>query len=257
MNRTEKSVLFVHDRVGASLLEFLQCSYAEDIVAVVIKEPSRKNEKIRRILQEKAFPVDRIYIDGPSLFKQLALLSQNEGFGFVFLLWWPSIVSKDIISLPLFSTINTHPSYLPFCRGKDPNFWSIVEEVPFGVSLHEVTPGIDDGNIIAQKEIKKDWLDSGESLYCKGTQAMVELFREEYPKIRQNKQGSTPQKLSSGSFHFRNELKKESEIFLDKSYVARKLLNLLRAKTFDPHPACFFEADGKKYSIRVRIERAE
>ena len=39
-------------------------------------------------------------------------------------------------------------SFLPYNRGSHPNFWSFVENTPKGVSIHEVSNGIDDGDII-------------------------------------------------------------------------------------------------------------
>ncbi len=39
--------------------------------------------------------------------------------------------------------INLHISYLPWNRGKDPNFWSWIENTPKGVTIHRIDTGID------------------------------------------------------------------------------------------------------------------
>ena len=70
----------------------------------------------------------------------------------IFLLWWPKIIKKDLIEIPSSGVINIHPSYLPFCRGKDPNYWALRDDLKFGVSIHKVTPGIDDGPILFRKK---------------------------------------------------------------------------------------------------------
>ena len=44
--------------------------------------------------------------------------------------------------------MNLHPSYLPYNRGKDPYVWSILNEKPFGTTIHEMNEKIDDGNYL-------------------------------------------------------------------------------------------------------------
>ena len=58
-----------------------------------------------------------------------------------------------------------------------------------------------------------------------------------------------------GSFHLADELEPASEIVLDKKYEGRHLLNLLRARTFDNHPSCYFEENGQIYEVRVSINK--
>src|SRR5262249_23135590 len=151
--------------------------------------------------------------------------------------------------------VNTHPSLLPYGRGKHYNFWSIVDRVPFGVSLHMVDEGVDSGDIVAQTEIPYDWEDTGGSLHRKATQAMLTLFHQTYPRLRRLDFEAQPQNRSVGTFHRGSELEPASSIALDNSYVARDLLNLLRARTFTGYPACSFEDGEDVYEVRVEIKR--
>ena len=66
------------------------------------------------------------------------------------------IIDKKILSNLKKPIINLHMSYLPYNRGSHPNFWSFVEETPKGVSIHEISNGIDDGDIIFQKKFNLD-----------------------------------------------------------------------------------------------------
>ena len=43
-------------------------------------------------------------------------------------------------------------SYLPWNRGADPNFWSILEDTPKGVTIHIMDESIDTGDILYQKD---------------------------------------------------------------------------------------------------------
>lgn len=183
---------------------------------------------------------------------------ENKEFDLGILAWWPYIIKKSLIDTPAQGFINFHPSYLPFNRGKHYNFWAIVEESPFGVTLHRVTEGIDSGDIISQQLIEYDWTDTGESLYKKAHIEIVNLFKVTYPKVREVSLDSicSPQDLSSGSFHYAAEIEPASELHLDQEYSAKHLFNLLRARTFEGHPSCWFTAeDGNQYEVKIQVKR--
>ncbi len=171
------------------------------------------------------------------------------------LAWWPKIIRKPLLSLPPHGFINTHPSLLPYGRGKHYNFWSIVDRVPFGVSLHMVDEGVDSGDIVSQEVISYDWEDTGGSLYHKALDGMLKLFQATYPKIRDLEFSRQPQDLAAGTFHRGSELDSASSIVLDQTYLARDLLNLLRARTFPGYPACTFSDGEELYEVRVEIKR--
>ena len=92
------------------------------------------------------------------------MLSQENDYVLGFLLWWPTILEDKILNKFKTGIVNFHPSYLPFGRGKDPYFWSIVNDEPFGISCHFIDNKIDSGQLIIQKRISKEWTDTGESL---------------------------------------------------------------------------------------------
>lgn len=106
----------------------------------------------------------------------------------IILAWWPYILKEALIKIPKIGCLNFHPSYLPYNRGKHPNFWSLVEDVPFGVSLHFVDTGIDSGSIAFQKIVPKSWEDTGKTLHEKGKREIVKLFQE---KVRAKKPRSS------------------------------------------------------------------
>ena len=171
------------------------------------------------------------------------------------LAWWPYIIKPELISIPRLGCLNFHPSYLPYNRGKHYNFWALVESAPFGVTLHWVAEGVDCGDIAFQSRVETTWADTGATLYQKAQQEIIRLFKDSYPAIKAGNIPRVPQDLECGSFHFARELEETSRIELDKTYTARDLLNLLRARTFPPYPAAWFVADGEKYEVRVEIRR--
>ncbi len=197
------------------------------------------------------FPAGQL--KNPSVLERL----QGLGLDLVVLAWWPHIIKQPLISLPRLGCLNFHPSLLPRNRGKHYNFWSLVEESPFGVTLHFVTEGVDDGDIAFQAAIATTWEDTGKTLYLKAQEEIVALFKRSFPQILTGDIPRVEQQLWQGSFHKAAELEAASQIDLDRKYTARELLNLLRARTFLPHPAAWFVEGGQKYEVRVQINRLD
>jgi methionyl-tRNA formyltransferase len=82
---------------------------------------------------------------------------------------------------------------------------------------------------------------------------MVQLFQETYPKLRNLEFPRRPQPTSGYESHRAGELDAASRINLEDTYTARALLNLLRARTFPPHPGAWFTDEGETYEVRVEI----
>ena len=49
--------------------------------------------------------------------------------------------------------INSHPSLLPNHRGSRSLFWSVINNDPFGITIHKINKGIDTGEILYQQKI--------------------------------------------------------------------------------------------------------
>ena len=237
--------------VGLEVVKFLDRSM-EQLSCVVFdsKDTSEYSEEIRKIssgITSHVLGSDVLYEE-----KTLDLLKSLD-LDILILAWWPYIIKEPLISLPRIGTLNFHPSFLPHNRGKHYNFWAIVEEAPFGVSLHFIDESIDSGDIAFQSRINASWEDTGETLYQKAQSAILHLFEENFPTIKQGDIPRQPQDLKQGSFHRSDELEPASEIVLDKEYTGRQLLNLLRARTFPPHPGCRFTDEGETYEVRDQI----
>ncbi|MES2648333.1 MAG: formyltransferase family protein [Bacteroidota bacterium] len=250
--RQNKIGIFADKEVGRKALSFLLEKHSEDVALIVCT--NNESKVFSEIIQptnlcDKTFFYDDLKTPGVvDYIKSLEL-------EYIILAWWPYILKEPILSIPLKGVINFHPSFLPYNRGKHYNFWNLIEEVPFGVTLHFVDNTIDGGDIIFQKRIDTTWEDTGETLYFKAQEAMTKLFEEAYPEIKAGNYTRIKQNLNEGSFHFGKELEGASCIKLDEKYTARELLNILRARTFAPHPGSRFEDSDGKYEVRISIEK--
>lgn len=245
--------VFAHDQVGEESLGLLLDRHGEAVQLVAVDDS--RGRGVLEMLQRRGFPADRI-LRNETLYQPetLARLRAAEP-DLILLAWWPNIIREPLISLPRLGVLNMHPSLLPHCRGKNPNFWAIVERRPFGVTLHWVDPTIDGGDIAFQREIPVGWEDTGETLHHKARAAMVDLFADSLPAILAGELPRRPQDKAAGSFHLQRELDPASEIRLDGTYSGRELLDLLRARTYPPYPACWFAEDGETFEVRLDIRR--
>lgn len=248
-------IVLASDYVGFKIVEYL-VSLREQILLLVLDSNDKGGynkhiEKVYRsydkqgvIITEKELKDDKIldYIEAKKL-------------DFGLLAWWPYILKERILTIPHFGWLNFHPSYLPYNRGKHPNFWCLVEGTPCGISLHFIDEGVDSGEIVAQKKIDVGWEDTGETVYGKSREAIINLFKENYMDIKSNRLPRIKQSRNSGTFHKAKEIDITSQIDLDSNYSARDLLNIMRARMFPPHPTAYFYENGKKYSIEIIIKQ--
>lgn len=63
------------------------------------------------------------------------------------------LVSADVIEYLGDRILNLHTSFLPYNKGAAPNFFSFYEDTPKGVTIHKMTAGLDEGDILLQKEV--------------------------------------------------------------------------------------------------------
>jgi methionyl-tRNA formyltransferase len=248
-----KIVVFASGQVGHQIVDFL-ASNSSAILAKVVIDRDRDPDEFEK-LHGRLKPGAVMSWQEANTREALDEF-RNIAAHVALLAWWPHVLRQPLLgSLASRVVLNLHPSLLPHCRGKDPYFWSIVEQRPFGVTIHHVSEDIDAGDIAFQEEIAVDWEDTAETLYRKAEVAMLKLFKESFSRIARRDIPRIPQDLAAGSFHVRSELDPASRIDLSRQYSGRELLDLLRARTFAPHAGCRFVDGGEAYQVRLRITR--
>ncbi|MDR1057744.1 MAG: amino acid adenylation domain-containing protein [Coxiellaceae bacterium] len=81
--------------------------------------------------------------------------------------------------------LNYHDSPLPRYAGINSTTWAIInDEEKHGVTLHQIKPGIDDGDIAAQAIINIDRDETAMSLNLKCSERLVDLFKEIVAKTK-------------------------------------------------------------------------
>lgn len=248
-------IVLASDYVGFKIVEFL--GGRRDPVDFVGLDPEDRGGFNSAIEKATLFRWPAAAVLGPADLERADVLERLAGSRprLGILAWWPSILKGRILSIPSGGWLNLHPGYLPHNRGKNPNFWCLVDGTPCGVSLHYADPGVDTGDVVAQERLEVSWEDTGETVYLKARDLMIDLFVRRFEDVLAGRLPRLPQRGAAGSVHRSGQMEEASRIDLDRSCTARELFNIIRARMFPPHPTAFFSDQGQTYSVQIVIKR--
>lgn len=101
--------------------------------------------------------------------------------------------------------LNVHNSLLPRYRGVRPINWALKDgETTHGVSLHEITAGIDEGAVLAQKSFRMDpHVDEVRDVYSRCLEAAEAMLEEALPDILSLR--AVPQVEAEATYHSASE----------------------------------------------------
>lgn len=174
--------------------------------------------------------VERIKEDRPDLIIQVG---------------WSQIIKDEILNIPKLGCVGFHSSLLPKYSGGSPVNWGIINgETEWGITFFYLEPGVDSGDIIAQKKFEITLEDTCKTVYDKATQGAVEILREYLDKI---KDGTAPRIRQDKSKATKCKRRKPEDGLIDWNKSAMELYNWIRALTH-PYPGAFtYHRGGKLY----------
>ncbi len=248
-------VCFANNLVGLEAIRHLRESNA-DIVALVVHDPDKQklgSEIIDAsgVLEQNVIFASRL--NEASTIEQIASLKPDCGVSAFF----GEIIRQPIIDLFPNGIVNLHTSLLPLNRGSWPNVWSIVDQTEAGVTMHLVDKGVDTGPVLAQRKVDVSPTDNGCTLNQRLESALIELFESNWKEFVEGKLQPQPQDNSKATTHRVKDAATIDCIDLDTTYRAGDLINIIRARTFPPHRGAYFEIDGQKYFLELKIETDE
>ncbi len=246
-------ILFLGNNwVGWQIVSCLR-EQGEEIVGVVIHSPEKRKYGEEIIGSAGVAPscvFDGSCLRQPETLEAIKALRPEMGVSALF----GYIIRQDVLDLFTAGCLNVHPALLPYNRGAFPNVWSIIEGTPAGVTIHYIDAGIDTGDIIAQQQVSVETFDTGGSLYRKLERACVDLFIHTWPVLRSGRVTRTPQPAQAGCEHRTRDVELVDEIDLDRTYTARELINILRARTFPPYSGAYFRQDGRRIYLSLQLD---
>ena len=162
------------------------------------------------------------------------------------LIWvnsYSMILREDILSIP-YKSINIHGGLLPQQRGCNPLQWAIIKNESFvGVSLHEMSIGIDEGNIISKISTEINMYDTWKAVHLRLvsiTETLIDKFIQHAISLQWK---SIPQDNSQATY-FPRRKPADGEFSWDDNAI--DIFNLIRA-LIPPMPGAFyFNSNGEK-----------
>lgn len=163
------------------------------------------------------------------------------------------IFPKDLIRK--IKCVNVHPGYNPINRGWYPQVFSIINETPIGVTIHEMDEKLDHGNIIVRELVEKTNYDTSLSLYNKIIKKELDLLERWLLKILENNYQAFPPE-NEGNIYLKKDFNELCKIDLEESATYRECINKLRALSHGDFKNCYFLDDttGKKIYINLKLE---
>lgn len=164
----------------------------------------------------------------------------------ILVIGWYYIVPKSIREIPRLGCAGMHASLLPKYRGGAPLVWAMINgEEKSGITFFYLEEGVDNGDIISQKEFLIEENDYICDLIDKATASALEIIDESIPLLAQNKAPRIKQDESQAT-HVPQRKPEDGKI--DWSWDARRIRNFIRAQS-KPYPGAFTEINGKKVII--------
>ncbi len=222
---------------------------SHDVVAVISTPPQKKG----RGLKESPTPVHQAALDlgipcfvpenlkSPELLEQIRSLAPElfvvSSYG--------KMIPTPWLKVPSLYPLNVHPSLLPKYRGAAPINWPILNgDAETGISIAEVTPKLDAGDLFYQKRIPLPEMFTSETLEKELGAASIPALQDVFKKIEAGKLLRTAQKESE--FTYARKLTKEDGV-LDWKLPARELFNKVRGLL--PWPAAYFMFQGEPVQL--------
>lgn len=253
-------IAYAGDReIAVRVLDFLIREGTEPLALLVSSPPraTHSNALFDRVpnLDPRHIMTGKEFLQ-PENLETLRLLDLD----FVVSVHFPYIVPPNALEIARLGWLNLHPSLLPFNRGWHTPSWTILDQTPAGATLHFMDEGLDTGDVVASCEVDVSPGDTADSLYQRLLSAELAVFRRAWPELAAGHYQRRRQDPAAGSRHVRSDLLEPAvqRLDLDAKERVESLLRRLRALTTnDISEAAYFEANGRKFRVQVRIMEEE
>ena len=219
-----------------------------DLVAVVSNAPkpmgrgqALMSTAVGKFAKDQGFPlIEPRSLRSQELNKQLTTLNPD-----LFVVVAYKILPKSLIDLPRFGALNVHASLLPKYRGAGPIQWALMNgDKTTGVTVFQITPDVDTGDILLQQEIAISADDTMRTLGMRLCEAGAKLVIEAMDALETGSISGKPQDpaLATPAPKITKEM-----TLIDWAWSAEKIHNWDRG--LSPFPGMVTTIGGKQFRI--------
>lgn len=153
--------------------------------------------------------------------------------------------------------INIHPGFNPYNRGWYPGVFSIANGLPAGATIHEIDEKIDNGPIIAQKQIEILPEDTSGTVYPKIIQAEYDLLDEWFMPMLTGKYETFLPK-EKGNLNYKKDYYALQKLDLKETLTMKQAIDKLRALTHAPYQNAYYvDEEGDRVYVSIEVKRVK
>lgn len=165
---------------------------------------------------------------------------------FILAVGWYYMIPKKILNIACKGAAGIHASLLPKGRGNAPLVWALINGEPVtGITFFYFSDGVDDGDIIGQREILINEDESIKTLLDKVETESKSLLLECIPLIAENKVKAWVQDESAATYYPKRT---PDDGLIDWNMSSEEISRFIRAQT-KPYPGAFTIIENKKVII--------
>ena len=170
-------------------------------------------------------------------------------FDWLLNLWGGQILRAPTLAKARHS-LNIHPGFLPYGRGRDPIVWAIRRGEPCGLAFHQIIPAIDAGPLWYREEVARGAHETGGEVYARVIARCSAAFEEQWPGIRTREAPPVPQERPDLPTNRRVQTLADRLVTDERDLqVIRKLL----AHDFGPSYRAQVQLDGRTFDVNLNL----
>ncbi len=165
----------------------------------------------------------------------------------ILVMGWSQLLTDEIISIPRYGVIGSHPTELPKYRGRAPIPWTILKNLKeSALTFFYIENGIDNGDILDQQNFKISESDDATIIYNKIIDLGKKMIIKNLKLIQTNSSTRTKQDQSKFIEYWEKRIPEDG--LIDWTNPSNDIHRLIRATTH-PYPGAFTFFDDKKLTI--------
>ena len=165
----------------------------------------------------------------------VSALSEKK-FDWLFAITHLAILPDEVLALPEKGAVNFHDGPLPAYAGLNAPAWALLNgETTYGISWHEITSGIDEGDLFKQQLFDVAAAETSLSINTRNFEVAIDSFGVLVDEIATGTVARTAQDLGAPRTTYRRNDRPPALCVLDWRRPALQLDRLVRALDFGPY----------------------